>query len=96
MQHIFVMWVQLEFEFESPAKNKRKKVDYEDLYQRLLHGPLTFNQIMEITGLSKAGTSQCITTLILRYPVWSPARGVYKLCEDDDYQTVDWSKLNAE
>lgn len=96
MQLIFVMWVQLEFDFESPAKSKRKKVDYDFIYQRLQQGPLTFNQIMEITGLSKTGTAQCITTLLLRYPIWSPARGVYKLCQADDYQTVDWSKLNAE
>ena len=91
------MWEQLEFnfEFEKP-KPARKIVDYNELYNRLKQGPISFAQIQEITGRSKAGASQVITTLTLKYPVWSPARGIYKLCEDSDYQTIDRSKLDVE
>ena len=96
MQHIFVMWVQLEFDFTSSPGNKRKKVDYEALYEILKQRPITFSELMQLTGLNKHGVSQVITTLTLKYPVWSPAKGVYKLCTESDYQTVDWSKLNVE
>lgn len=66
-------------------KKKRKPVDYDMLYELLLAGPLTFRQIEEVTGVSHCGVAQVITTLSLRYPIWSPKRGVYKLCEDSDY-----------
>lgn len=66
-------------------KKKRKAVDYEELYNLLLQGPLTFRQIEEVTGVSHCGVAQVITTLSLRYPIWSPKRGVYKLCESSDY-----------
>lgn len=66
-------------------KKKKKYVDYEQLYRLLLAGPLTFKQIMEVTGVDHHGVAQVITTLTLNYPVWSPARGVYKLCTPDDY-----------
>lgn len=88
------MWEQLEFDFSEPKR--RKFVDYDMLYNRLKKGPVTFNEIMEITGLSKVGTAQCITTLTLKYPVWCPSKGVYKLCESSDYKTVDWSKLEED
>ena len=87
------MWEQLEFDF-SEQKQKRKFVDYDELYQRLKKGPITFNEISEITGLKRQSVAQVITTLSLKYPVWSPAKGVYKLCDSSDYQTIDRSKLD--
>ena len=87
------MWEQLElFDFNDPdvfivprTQKKRKRVDYDELYKMLLKGPITFRDIEEATGVSHNGVAQVITTLTLRYPVWSPSRGVYKLCEDSDY-----------
>lgn len=95
---VFAMWVQLEFDFserKSPG-NKRNDIDYAQLYEVIKKRPMTFREIQEYTGLNKTGTAQCITTLTLRYPVWSPARGLYKVCEESDYTTVDWSKLYVE
>lgn len=89
-------WRQLEFDFTDDSPAKRKNVDYEELYRILQTRPLSFKEIMQITGLSKSATAQCITTLTLRYPIWNPERGVYKLCKEEDYQTVDWSKLDVE
>ena len=60
-------------------------VDYDMLYKMLLAGPVTFKMIEEATGVSHNGVAQVITTLSLRYPVWSPKRGIYKLCEASDY-----------
>lgn len=72
-----------------PPKKKRKRVDYDELYKMLLAGPVTFKDIQEATGVSHSGVSQVITTLCLKYPVWSPKRGVYKLCQAQDYTTVN-------
>lgn len=68
---------------EKPEKTVKKRVyvDYDFLYECIKKGPLTFREIQELTGVSKAGTSQVITTMSLRYPVWSPARGVYQLLD---------------
>lgn len=71
--------------FIKPRKKKRVEVDYDELYKLLLAGPLTFRQIEEITGVKHCGVAQVITTLSLRYPVWSPKRGVYKLYDEEDY-----------
>ncbi len=90
------MWEQLEFDFTTDVNaksNKKKYVDYEALYQRLKQGPTTFEEIQKLAGLTKAQAAQCITTLSLKYPVWSPDKGVYKLCDASDYSTVNWSKL---
>ena len=75
-----------------PVKKSRapkKMIDYEALYAILKNQPLTFKDIQKLTGLSRTGTSQCITTLTLNYPIWSPEKGVYKICESSDYQTVN-------
>lgn len=64
----------------------RVAVDYDLLYKRLLQGPVTFAEIEEMTGAKHNAVAQIITTLCLRYPVWSPQRGVYKLCEESDYK----------
>lgn len=92
------MDLQLELDFstkpqEQTAAPKKKKpaapkkyVDYEKIYQRLLQGPTTCKEIMQMAGVPKNGVVQVITTLSIRYPLWSPSRGVYKLIEDSDYQ----------
>lgn len=79
------MYEQLEFNFELPATQKRKKIDYESLYQRLLQGPVTFREIQNLTGVSKTSVMNVIDVLSVRYPVWEPERGVYKLLEESDY-----------
>lgn len=52
-----------------------------------MRGPVTFRDIEEATGVSHNGVAQVITTLSLKYPIWSPKRGVYKLYDDDDYNS---------
>lgn len=68
---------------EAPAKaiKKRIYIDYDYLYACLKKGPLSFRDIQELTGVSKAGVSQIVTTMSLRFPVWSPKRGVYQLLD---------------
>lgn len=86
-------WYQQEFEFTfdtPPARKPRRKripVDYDQLYQLFLKGPVTFHDIEVATGISHNGVAQVITTLSLKYPIWSPKRGVYKLYDEDDYNT---------
>lgn len=73
---------------------KRKHVNYELLYQKLKEKPLTFTEIKELTGIkNKSAMQQVITTLSIKYPIWQPKTGVYKLCEPSDYKTVNWEKL---
>lgn len=79
------MYEQLEFDFEFQEKKERKKIDYEALYQRLLHGPVTFREVQTITGVPKHSVMAIIDVLSIRYPVWEPDRGVYKLLEKSDY-----------
>lgn len=78
------------FFFFEEKKNKRKKnrtsPDYEKLYARLQQGPMTFAEIEEMSGVQHSGVAQVITTLSLRYPVWSPRRGVYKLMGPEDFE----------
>lgn len=70
-------------DLQAPVKTVKKRVyvDYDFLYARIKEGPLTFRDIQELTGVSKAGVSQIITTMSLRFPVWSPKRGVYQLLD---------------
>lgn len=75
------VWYQQEFDFTP----KRKKVDYEAIYNELCKGPLTFSQIEQMSGVKHNGVSQVITTLSLRYPVYEVSRGIYKLYGEDDY-----------
>ena len=79
-------WIQLEFDFSTPVvkeKSKPKKmlIDYEAIFKELQKGPLTFSQIWTLSGVKRAGVSQVITTLSLRYPIYEEARGVYKLLD---------------
>lgn len=86
------MWYQQElFDWNSPdcfikPKKKKRVIDYEELYRLFLTGPVTFNQIEQVTGVSHNGVAQVITTLSLRYPIYELQRGVYKLYGDDDYE----------
>lgn len=75
-------WKQLEFDFTPlPRKKKpRKIVNYEALADFVRQaGEVTFAQISEVTESSAGGTAQIIDTLSLRYPIWSPRRGVYRM-----------------
>lgn len=79
-------WYQQEFIFDfTPIPKKKKKVDYEKLVEEFRKGPLTYSQIMELSGVCKSGVSQVITTLSLHYPIYEASRGVYKMYGDDDY-----------
>ena len=60
-------------------EKKRKYVDYDHLYALLKKSPVSFEQIRRETGLDKKGAYQVITTLSLKYPVYSPERGMYAL-----------------
>lgn len=86
-------WYQQEFNFtfdpivQPVKKRERKKIDYEELYKLFLKGPVTFREIEEATGVAHNGVAQVITTLSLMYPIWSPKRGVYKLYDEEDYNT---------
>lgn len=68
---------------------KKRYVDYDALYDRLKQGPITFTEIMEFIGRNKADACQVITTMSLRFPIWSPQRGVYRLMTYDDYEQDD-------
>ena len=65
--------------FDNYIVRKRKYVDYDRLYELLKAGPVSFERIREETGLDKKGAYQVVTTLSLKYPVYSPERGVYTL-----------------
>ena len=67
------------FDGYSTVEKKRKYTDYERLYELLKAGPVSFERIREETGLDKRAAAQVITTLSLKYPVYSPKRGVYAL-----------------
>lgn len=73
------------FYFFFPDRKKRVTPDYEKIYEELKKGPLTFREIEELSGVPHNAVAQVITTLTLRYPIWSPKRGVYKLLEYSDY-----------
>ena len=77
------------FFYDSPKtkiKGQRTEPDYEMLYERFKEGPVTFREIEKLTGVAHSGVAQVITTLSIRYPIWSPKRGTYKLIEDKDYR----------
>ena len=65
--------------FDNYIERKRKYVDYDYLYALLKQGPVSFNKIKSVTGLDKKGAYQVVTTLSLKYPVYSPERGMYAL-----------------
>lgn len=66
-------------------KESRNTPDYEMLHERFLEGPVSFKEIEKLTGVAHSGVAQVITTLSLRYPIWNPERGIYKLIEESDY-----------
>lgn len=85
MKNAFFFFFYGETEKEKPKK-KKIIVDYDLIYAKLKEGPLTFRQIEELSGVSHSCVYQVITTLSLNFPIWSPARGVYKLIEESDYE----------
>lgn len=66
------------------------QTDYEELYKLLLKGPVTREQIKEVTENTGGSIRQAIITMSINYPVWSPSPGVYKLVEESDY--LEWKK----
>jgi hypothetical protein len=75
-------WRQLEFDFSPlPRKKKPRKIVNYDLLAEYVRqaGEVTFAEISELTESSAGGTAQIIDTLSLRYPLWSPRRGVYRM-----------------
>ena len=63
-------------------KHDRKKgspIDYEKIYAILRHQPITYEIIRHITGLKDNEIVRVITTLSLRYPLYSPGKGIYEL-----------------
>lgn len=80
------MWKQLELDFAVPQKKKRHRrdIDYEKIYAALKCGPLTFSEIGALAEVERCAIAQVITTLSVRYPIWSPSKGVYKLLTEDD------------
>ncbi len=63
-------------EEESPSK--RRKIDYEFLFQKIKQeGPLSTAEIQRLTGTSRSGVQNVITILSIDYPIWQPARGMY-------------------
>lgn len=90
------MWKQLElFNFDSddsfikpPAgPKKKKKVDYEKLYELFKKQKyVSFSEIERLSGVEHCGVAQVITTLSLRFPIYeTEIFGVYKLYGADDY-----------
>lgn len=82
---IFFFFFPIEKKDEEGKKRKKIPIDYEMLHERLLEGPVSFNEIEKLTGVAHSGVAQIITTLSIRYPIWSPKRGIYKLIEEKDY-----------
>lgn len=69
------------------AKKIRRSIDYEALYSMLEAGPITSTDIEAATGASRRNVTQIITTLSLRYPVYSPRRGEYALLKFDEEES---------
>lgn len=64
-------------------------IDYERIYQRLKarKDGMTRKEIHEmLPNISYSAVSQVITTLSIRYPLYSPSRGVYKLLTEEDFE----------
>jgi hypothetical protein len=60
-------------------EHEKPEVDYEKLYAILRQQPLTYDIIKGVTGLKNNAVVEVITTLSLRYPLYSPGKGVYEL-----------------
>ena len=72
--------------------NQRIYVNYELLYKSLF-APGKLVTVQEIaeelyieTGVRFDSVTQVVTTLSLRYAIWSPVRGIYKIMESKDYE----------
>jgi hypothetical protein len=58
------------------------KINYAALYGLLRRRPITYRDIMRITGREKTAVPGIITTLSLKYPLYQVSRGVYALNPD--------------
>jgi hypothetical protein len=58
------------------------KINYGALYELLRKRPVTYRDIMRITGRMKTAVPGIITTLSLKYPLYQVSRGVYALNPD--------------
>lgn len=73
-------WKQLEFDFNPTKRKPRKIVNYEALAEYVRQaGEVTFAELADVTESNAGSTAQIIDTLSLRYPLWSPRRGVYRM-----------------
>jgi hypothetical protein len=53
---------------------------YRHLYEIMKRQPITYDIIRrESGGLNNSKIAQIITTLSIRYPVYTPAKGIYEL-----------------
>ena len=62
----------------------KRVIDYEALYELLKQGPLSYADIEKATGTHRKNVPTIITTLSLKFPVYSPQRGVYALLQFDE------------
>jgi hypothetical protein len=58
------------------------KINYGALYDLLRKRPITYRDIMRLTGREKTAVPGIITTLSLKYPLYQVSRGVYALNPD--------------
>jgi hypothetical protein len=64
-------------------RRKKRRVDYEKLYNILLSKPLDYAAIREVTGVPNSGIGAIIDTLTVRYPLYQIRKGVYGLLKDE-------------
>jgi hypothetical protein len=76
-------------------RRKRKKVNYEKLYNILQTEPLDYAKIRAVTGVSNASIGAVIDCLSLRYPLYQISKGVYGLLKDEEDGKTD-SEINRE
>ncbi|MDR2134608.1 MAG: hypothetical protein LBP27_05820 [Treponema sp.] len=58
------------------------KINYGALYELLRKRPISYRDIMRITGRAKTAVPGIITTLSLKYPLYQVSHGVYALNPD--------------
>lgn len=63
-------------------RDKKRDIDYNNLYEILKTREMTTNEIAEFIGTHSPGSvAQCITTLSLKYPIYSLKHGIYKVMQ---------------
>ena len=70
-------------------------IDYESLFQEMKKkGYMTFTEIQNFCKTEKIFVAQIIDILSIRYPVWNPKRGIYKVITKEDYEMFKENKEN--